>query len=304
MTITPTPLELAPASLGGDRPLYLKREDVHELGAFKWRGALPVLSAYREAGADTVVTASTGNHGAATAWAAERVGVRAIVYAPEGATQAKLALIEGLGAEMRLVGADLDEAKEEARSHAEDAGLPFFEDGAEPAQYEGYGAIADELLDQLDDPPAAVVVPVGNGALLGGIGMRVAARSPETLRIGVAAKEAPVMAECWQAGSVVTSDRSATFADGLAVRVAIPLAVDVLGEVASRMLLVSERELAEAVGVFAAAGLRVEGAAGAALAALPQLSDVEGVAVLIVTGRNIDDELHSRAVTRPKSFPS
>ena len=209
MTTTPTPLEPAPASLGGDRPLYLKREDVHELGAFKWRGALPVLSAYREAGADTVVTASTGNHGAATAWAAERVGLRAIVYAPEGATQAKLALIEGLGAEMRLVGADLDEAKEEARSHAEDARLPFFEDGAEPAQYEGYGAIADELLDQLDDPPAAVVVPVGNGALLGGIGMRVAARSPETLRIGVAAKEAPVMAECWQAGSVVTSDRSA-----------------------------------------------------------------------------------------------
>lgn len=304
MTTIPTPLEPAPASLGGDRPLYLKREDVHELGAFKWRGALPVLSAYREAGADTVVTASTGNHGAATAWAAERVGLRAIVYAPEGATQAKLALIEGLGAEMRLVGADLDEAKEEARSHAEDARLPFFEDGAEPAQYEGYGAIADELLDQLGDPPAAVVVPVGNGALLGGIGMRVAARSPETLRIGVAAKEAPVMAECWQAGSVVTSDRSATFADGLAVRVAIPLAVDVLGEVASRMLLVSERELAEAVGVFAAAGLRVEGAAGAALAALPQLSDVEGVAVLIVTGRNIDDELHSRAVTRPESFPS
>ncbi|HSD29979.1 MAG TPA: pyridoxal-phosphate dependent enzyme, partial [Vicinamibacteria bacterium] len=119
-----TPLERAPASLvSGGRPLYLKREDVHELGAFKWRGALPVLSAYREAGARAVVTASTGNHGAATAWAAERLGLRAIVYAPEGASRAKLALIEGLSAEIRLVGADLDEAKDAGRRQAEESGL-------------------------------------------------------------------------------------------------------------------------------------------------------------------------------------
>jgi threonine dehydratase len=283
--------------------VFLKREDVHELGAFKWRGALPVLTAYRDGGADTIVTASTGNHGAATAWAADRLGLKALVYAPEGATRAKLALIEQLGAEIRLVGSDLDTAKDEGRRHAGSAGLPFFEDGAEMAQYEGYGAIADEILDQLDEPPAAVVVPVGNGALLGGIGMRAAARAPETLRIGVAAKEAPVMVESWQEGAVATSDRSATFADGLAVRVAIPLAVDVLGEVASRMLLVSEREIAGAVGAYARAGIRVEGAAGAALAALPQLDDVDGPVVLIVTGRNIDDALYARATDRPESFP-
>jgi threonine dehydratase len=304
MVATPTPLERAPSSLGIARPLWLKREDVHELGAFKWRGALPVLAAYRADGAGAVVTASTGNHGAAAAWAADRLGLRAVVYAPEGATQTKLALVEGLGAEVRLVGADLDEAKEEARRFAARDGLPFFEDGAEPAQYEGYGAIADEILDQLAEHPAAVVVPVGNGALLGGIGLRTSARAPETLRIGVAAKEAPVMAESWQAGVVVESDRSATFADGLAVRVAIPLAVNVLGEVANRMLLVSEREIARAVGAFADTGLRVEGAAGAGLAALPQLADVEGAIVVVVTGRNIDDELHARACEHPESFPS
>jgi threonine dehydratase len=304
MSELPTPLETAPPSLAdGGRRVLLKREDLHELGAFKWRGALPVLTAYREAGADAVVTASTGNHGAATAWAADRLGIRAVVYAPEGATQAKLAFVEGLGAELRLAGADFDEAKDEARRYAAAEGLPLFEDGAELAQYEGYGAIADEILDQLDEQPAAVVVPVGNGALFGGIGIRLVARAPETLRVGVAAKEAPVMAESWQAGAVVTSDRSATFADGLAVRVAIPLAVDVLGEVACRMLLVSEREIATAVGAYAGAGLRVEGAAGAALAALPQLADVDGSVVLIVTGRNIDDELHARACERPESFP-
>jgi threonine dehydratase len=301
--VTPTPLEPAPASLAGGRELFLKREDVHELGAFKWRGAVPVLTGYRDAGATTVVTASTGNHGAATAWAAERLGLDAIVYAPGSASEAKLALIRGLGAEIRLVGADMDEAKNEARRHAESAGLPLFEDGAEPAQYEGYGAIADEIVDQLEEPPAAVVVPVGNGALFGGIGLRLVSHARETLRIGVAAKDAPVMVESWRSGTVATSDRSATFADGLAVRVAIPLAVDVLGEVASSMLLVSEREIAGAVGAFAAAGIRVEGAAAAALAALRQLDDVDGAVVLVVTGRNIDDALHARAVTRPESFP-
>jgi threonine dehydratase len=302
MTPTPTPLEPAPPALGDGRELFLKREDVHELGAFKWRGALPALAAYRAAGADGVVTASTGNHGAATAWAAGQLGLRAIVYAPKGATQAKLDLVGSLGADVRLVGADFDEAKEEARSQAGREGLPFFEDGAERAQYEGYGAIADEIFDQLAEPPTAIVVPVGNGALFGGIGLRTVTRSPDTLRIGVAAKEAPVMVDSWQAGAVVASDRSATFADGLAVRVAIPLAVEVLGEVANRMVLVSEREIARAVGAFAAAGIRVEGAAGAALAALPQLADVDGPIVLVVTGRNIDDELHARACDRPDSF--
>ena len=303
MSPVPTPLETAPTSLGRGGQLFLKREDVHELGAFKWRGALPVLASYRDRGATTVVTASTGNHGAATAWAAKRLGLRALVYAPEGATRTKLTLVEELGAEIRLVGSDLDEAKDEARRHATAQGLPFFEDGAEPTQYEGYGAIADEILDQLDAVPAAIVVPVGNGALLGGIGLRVCERKPDSLRVGVAAKDAPVMAESWHAGHAVESERSVTFADGLAVRVAIPLAVDVLGEVASRMLVVSERDMARAVGAYADAGIRVEGAAGAALAALPQLEDVDGPVVLVVTGRNIDDDLHARACERPRSFP-
>jgi threonine dehydratase len=298
-----TPLEAAPPSLGQGRPLLLKREDVHELGVFKWRGALPVLERYRDSGADAVVTASTGNHGAATAWAARQLGLRALVYAPRGAARAKVTLIELQGAELRLVGHDLDEAKDEARSEAEREGLPFFEDGAETAQYEGYGVLADEILEQASEPPAAVVVPVGNGALLGGVGLRLCERSPATLRVGVAAKEAPVMARSWEAGHVVEETRCATFADGLAARVAIPLAVDILGEVASRMLLVSERAIARAVGAYARAGIRVEGAAAAALAALPQLGDVAGTIVLIVTGRNVDDELFRRAREHPDSFP-
>lgn len=296
----PTPLE--EVTLAGRR-LLLKREDVHELGAFKWRGALPVLERYAADGVRAVVTASTGNHGAATAWAARRVGLDAIVYAPTTASHAKLALMEDGGAEIRQTGTDLDEAKEEARAHASQHGLPFFEDGAEEAQYEGYRAIGEEILDQAPEPPEAVVVPLGNGALLGGIGLAVSRRSPDMARIGVAAKEAPVMVESWEAGAPVTSERSSTFADGLAVRIAIPLAVEVLGEVVTRMVTVSERRIADAIAQYAAAGIRAEGAAAAALAAVPDLTDLGDPLVLVVTGRNIDEDLFTRACEQPDSFP-
>ena len=298
----PTPLEPAPEELAGGRRVWLKREDVHELGAFKWRGALPTLAGFARDGAAAVVTASTGNHGVATAWAAGRLGLEAIVFAPEIVSRAKLRLLERLHASVRLTGPDLDGAKDVGRAWSAEKGLPFFEDGAEEAQLDGYGAIADELLTQLPEPPGAVVVPVGNGALLAGIGRRLAERSPETLRVGVVAKDAPVMAESWQAGQPLIGDRCATFADGLAVRVAIPVAVAALGQAAQRMLLVSERELARAVGAYAAAGIRVEGAGAATLAALRQLEDAEEPIVLVVSGRNIDDELYERAVERPDSF--
>src|SRR5207237_4742463 len=104
--------------------VWLKREDAHELGAFKWRGAEAVLEARRP---EVVVTASTGNHGAATAWAARRAGIRAIVFVPEGASATKTAMIQANGAELRRVGADMDEAKDAARAFAEEHGWFFFE---------------------------------------------------------------------------------------------------------------------------------------------------------------------------------
>jgi threonine dehydratase len=301
MPVPPTPLEPAPPGLAPGRELWLKREDRHELGAFKWRGALPTLRQYRDGGPTTVVTASTGNHGAAAAWAAQRLDMKAVVYAPQGTSRNKLARMEALGAEVRLLGADVDEAKDAARAFAEAEGLPFFEDGAEPAQFEGYRAIGEEILEQSPRPPAAVIVPVGNGALLVGVGSSLGEAAPEVERVGVVAAAAPVMALSHEAGEPVPCDEMATFADGLAVRVAIPLAVAELQRTADRMVRVSEREIAEAVGAYARVGIRAEGAAGAGLAALEQV-EADPV-VVIMCGANIDDDLHARAVERPGSFP-
>jgi threonine dehydratase len=109
------------------------------------------------------------------------------------------------------------------------------------------------------------------------------------------------MWESWRAGRPVDSDRSATFADGLAVRLAIPLAVERLNPLVQRFELVSERELALALGTFAEVGLRVEASAAAPLAVALRESLPRPV-VLIVTGRNIDDDLWTRAVETPHSF--
>jgi threonine dehydratase len=272
--------------------IWLKREDEHELGAFKWRGAQAVLEQLRP---PVVVTASTGNHGAATAWAAKRAGTRAIVFVPQQASAAKVALIQAQGAELYRMGADMDEAKAAARAYAAEHDAFFFEDGAEPAQFDGYEAIGNELLDELPEP-GAVVVPVGNGALAIGVLRAVAKRAPDSLRVAVAAEEAPAMWESWRAGGPVDSDRCSTFADGLAVRVAIPLAVAELNPLVQQFELVSEAELEQAMRVYAEDGIRVEGAAAAPLA-LARREWLPRPLVLIVTGRNVDDALYNRILT-------
>jgi threonine dehydratase len=297
MEAQPTPLDPAPAELAPGRTLLLKREDRHELGAFKWRGALPSLERYRDQGAAEVVTASTGNHGAATAWAAERTGLRAVVYVPDRCSAAKLELLQRLGADVRAAGADVDEAKDRAREHAARESVPFFEDGAEPAQFDGYAAIGRELVAQLGERPALTIVPVGNGALLIGV-----ARGLGGGALGVVSSAAPVMALSVAARRPVECGPPATFADGLAVRVAIPLAVDELVALGTPFVQVPEREIARAVGAFAAAGIRVEGSAAAALAALGVIEPPDGPIVLVVTGHNIDDDLFRRAVEDPDSF--
>jgi threonine dehydratase len=308
MTDAPSPLERAPDAVAdyvGRSDLWLKREDVHELGVFKWRSTLPVVAAFASRGDDVVVTSSTGNHGAAVAWACRRLGTNVVVFVPPGASDEKLALLERLGADVRVAGRDFDEAKEAARAYAHAEGVPFFEDGAEPLQYEAYGAIGDEILDQFSSPPAAVVTPIGNGALAGGIGAALGRRAPEVLRVGVVAKEMPVMAESYEAGRPVEVPAGSTIADGLGVRIAIPLAVSRLSTAVDLIVRVSERAIASALAACHDSGLPIEPSAAAAVAAIRDRTDMarDGPIVLVVTGRNVDQPLVARARRDPDSFP-
>jgi threonine dehydratase len=308
---TPTPLDRAPASLAdyvGHADLWLKREDLNELGMFKWRAALPVAKAYARRGHEAVVTSSTGNHGAAVAWACRRLGARAVVFVPPGATPSKLALLDRLGAEVRVEGRDFNEAKDAARAWAESQGLPFFEDGAEPLQYDAYEAIGDEILEQIAAElrawrTAAVVIPVGDGALAGGVGASLGRRAHGVLRIGVVPASMPVMAESYEAGHPVHVDAGTTIADGLDGRVAIPLAVERLRAALDRIQRVSERAIAEALVACHDAGIEVEPSAAATVAAAKEVP-LQGPIVLVMTGRNYDPAVLARARGELDSFPA
>ncbi len=140
-------------------------------------------------------------------------------------------------------------------------------------------------------------MPVGNGALAIGVFRALARRAPGALRVAVAAEEAPAMWESWRAGEPVDSDRCATFADGLAVRVAIPLAVAELNALAQRFELVSEAELEDAVRTYAARRNPGRGRCSGAARARAARASCRAPLVLIVTGRNIDDALYERILT-------
>jgi len=222
------------------------------------------------------------------------------VFAPEQAAEAKLTRIRELGAALRQVGTDFDEAKTSAAAFADEQGLPLFVDGLEAGQFEGYRAIGHEIVATLEGQAGTVVVPVGNGALIGGVGEALSGTGWQV--VGVVAKDAPVMADSFDAGAVREATSGTTIADGLAVRVAIPYAVERVQPVVDRMVRVSERALAIAIGRFAQVEIRVEAAAAASLAALDHLDEPEEPVVLVVTGRNIDDELFTRGCTKPESF--
>jgi threonine dehydratase len=215
-----------------------------------------------------LVTASAGNFGQGLAWAARTRGIQLDVFAAESANRLKVARMRDLGATVHLAGRDFDEAKIHARHHADHEGVPFVEDGREVAIAEGAGSIAVELM-QWPEPVATAVIPLGNGALLGGMGAWLRHASPSTRIVGVCAAAAPAMRESLLANRVVETKDAKTIADGIAVRVPIPEALEYLAAVVDEVVLVEEASLRQAMSlVMETTGLIGEPAGVAGIAAL------------------------------------
>ena len=272
--------------IGGE--LILKLETFNPVRSFKGRGADFFM---RGVARDTrVVCASAGNFGQAIAYAAQARGIPATVFCAESANPVKVARIRDLGAEVRLGGADFDAAKDAARAYAAgEEGRLFAEDGHEPRISEGAGTIAAELAPL---QPDVIFVPVGNGALISGIGCWMKARSPGTRIVGVCAAGAPAMAESWRRGSLVTSAEVATIADGVAVRVPIPAALEWMSELVDDMILIDDTQLREALRIARdTIGLILEpsGALGIAAALHHRIPGTKPATV--VTGSNFSAEL-------------
>jgi threonine dehydratase len=267
--------------------LVLKVETVNPIRSFKGRGT-DFLVSNLPAGSPTLVCASAGNFGQGLAYAARKRGLPAVIFASESASALKLDRMSKLGAQVRLIGRDFDAAKEHALIFAEETGACYIEDGREPAIAEGAGSIAVELC-RWKDPFDFLLVPLGNGALLAGVGRWMKVHSPTTRVVAVCASGAPSMALSLQSGTVQCTATADTIADGIAVRVPVPEALDDLASVVDDVVLVDDGAIVEAMRmIFDFHGLVLEpaGAAGVAAAMVFREKFRGGRVATVLTGGN------------------
>ncbi|GGF86435.1 threonine dehydratase [Rhizobium wenxiniae] len=225
--------------------LFAKVETLNPIRSFKGRGTDWWMQ--NEAPGDhPVVSASAGNFGQGLAYAGRARGRKVVIFSATTANPGKVEAMRRLGAEVRLEGDDFDAAKAAARAYAEINGCPFVEDGALRTIAEGAGTIALEITEQLSRQGIsldAIVVPLGNGALLTGIGTWIRAKAPGCKVIGVVASNAPAMKHSWETGRLVSTETADTAADGIAVRECVPYALDCMKATVDEVWEVSEKAI-------------------------------------------------------------
>jgi threonine dehydratase len=280
------------------KQVSLKLETELPTSSFKVRGALYTLivnsnrRAIRE-----VVASSTGNHGAAVAYAAKAVGVKARIFLPANANPVKRNRIASLGAEIVEKGKDLSDAYESALEYASTAGAFFLNDATDPDLAAATGVIALEIAEQR--PTAeALFVPIGDTALIRGVGATMKQVSPQIRIIGVQAENAPAYSLSWKKGAVVKTDSCDTIADGLATRTPDPANVAAIRELVDDIFTVSDEQMLRAIKtLLLEEHILAEPAGAASTAALLSASSVSANdVVLVVSGANISHDVLLRAI--------
>ncbi|MCI0583704.1 MAG: pyridoxal-phosphate dependent enzyme, partial [Chloroflexi bacterium] len=231
--------------------VVVKVECVNPIRAFKGRGTWLVVEGMvgegRVAPDRPAVAASTGNFGQGLAFAARAHGVPAVVFADEHANPGKLGRIRSFGATVIQEGRDFDEAREAAAAYAAARAAELVVDGGDPRIAAGAATLALEVTDAAAGGavplPSVAYVPLGNGALIVGVGAWLRHAAPGCRIVGVAATAAPSMVLSWRAGEPVETPAAATYAEGIACRVPVPEALDMMVGRVDELVLVSEAQM-------------------------------------------------------------
>jgi threonine dehydratase len=245
----------------------LKVETANPIRSFKGRGADYLVKSMPR-GSEPLVGASAGNWGQALAYACRTASRPLVLFASVNANPLKVERMRGFGAEVHLQGEDFDAAKLEAGRFAAANGFRMVADGLDPEASIGAGTMAMELTESgaLFD---SVIVPLGNGAMLTGIGRWIKAASPGTSVVGVQSRDADAMEKSWRSGKLVFPDRISTIADGIGVRVPIAEAVADMKDTVDDVVLVDDESIIRAMRLlFLKAGLVTEPSGAAAIAAI------------------------------------
>jgi threonine dehydratase len=293
--IPPTPQHCWPllsARVGAE--LWVKHENHTQTGAFKLRGGLVYLDDLKRAqpGIAGVISATTGNHGQSIAFAATRLGLKAVIVVPHGNSPEKNRAMVGFGATLVEHGHDFQAAYEHAMATAERDNLHPVR-SFHPLLVRGVGSYGLELFQAVPDLDV-VYVPIGLGSGICGV---IAARDALGCKaeiVGVVAANAPTYALSFAAGEPVGTNSADTFAGGLAVRVPDAAALDVVRRHAARIVQVTEDEMKAAMRIiFSDTHNVAEGAGAAPLAAALQDCDrLKGKKIAVIqSGGNIDRSL-------------
>ncbi|TCF96661.1 hydroxyectoine utilization dehydratase EutB [Paraburkholderia strydomiana] len=299
-----TPLIESPSlSAVAGVPVLLKLETVQPTGSFKLRGATNALAQLVEQGCRKVVTASTGNHGRAVAHAARALGIEATVCMSALVPGNKVEAVRALGAQVRIVGKSQDDAEQEALRLVREEGFAYVPPFDDVNVIAGQATIGLEIVEALPDV-THIVAPLSGGGLFAGVAFAARSANRAIRMTGVTMARGAAMHASLAAGRPVLVEELDTLADslgggiGLENRYTYQLTRDLI----DNTLLLDEDSIARGiVHAYQHERLVVEGAAAVGIAALLDglLHDTRaerGPLVIIVTGANIDIDLHRRIV--------
>ncbi len=288
--------------------LSFKCENLQKTGSFKPRGAVNRIATLAPEAADKgIITISAGNHAQGVAYAAARLGIKAVVVMPETAVASKVVATRSYGAECILHG-DVHSAFEKLQEVQQDRGLTLVHPFDDPMLIAGQGTVGLELLEKDGAPFDAVVVGVGGGGLIAGVATALSSLAPETRVFGVEPEGAATMTLALAAGSVVRLDDLNTIADGLAPPFVGELNLAVVEHLVESVVRVTDIEIRYAMALLLERmKLLVEPAGAAALAALMngKIPVERGTRVaVILSGGNVDVQRLAELLPGHKRSPA
>lgn len=273
--------------------VYLKLENQQHTGSFKLRGASNcLLSLAAEQRAKGCVAASSGNHGAALAYAMRELEMTGVIFVPEKTSVAKVDAIRGYGGDVQFFGTDGLDTEQHAREYAAENGLYYISPYNDAEVIAGQGTCGIEIAEQLPDVDAAFIA-VGGGGLISGVGSVLKMHNPAVRLFGCQPQASAVMARSVEAGHVLDLPSEPTLSDGTAGGVeSDAMTFELCRELVDEFVLVTERQIAAAMRRYIDAERHpIEGAAGVAIAALLSCKDaVKGMKIaVIICGGNISE---------------
>ncbi len=299
--IRETPLDYSPAlSEMSGANVYLKLENLQHTGSFKLRGAFNKLLSLtpdeRQAGG---VAASSGNHGAAIAYAMNKLGVKGVIFVPEQTSSTKVDAIKRAGGDVRFFGKDGLDTELHAREYAQENDMVYLSPYNDADVIAGQGTCGVEIARQLADIDA-VFIAVGGGGLISGVGSFLKSVNPAISVVACQPLASAVMTESVKAGEILDLPSSPTLSDGTAGGIeAGAITFDICRDLVDEYKVVTEDQIAEAMCAFIDSHhMLPEGAAGVAIAGL--LTDAEKYqgknVVIIICGGNISRETLKKVI--------